>query len=92
MGKMLEDVGLVDIAAIGNAVVRRFAMRDLVDLALGESQKDYNIFRTPEGELDYYTKLDFGTIVFSPEMLDGAGRPNRYQWSVVDESKLALPS
>lgn len=92
LGKMLEDAGLVGIGTIGNAVVRRFAMRDLVDLAIAEVEKDCNIFRTPEGEPDYYTKLDSGTIVFSPEMLDGAGRPNRYQWSVVDESKLALPS
>ncbi|MBN2457005.1 MAG: AAC(3) family N-acetyltransferase [Sedimentisphaerales bacterium] len=92
LGKMIEDKGLVGIATIGNAVVRRFGLRDLADLALVEAEKDYNIFRTPEGEPDYYTPLEFGKVVFSPEMLDGAGRPGKYQWCVVDESKLAMPN
>jgi aminoglycoside 3-N-acetyltransferase len=91
LGGMLEQRGLVGLTAIGNAVVRRFAMRDLVDLAQIEAEKDYNVFRTGEGQTQALTSLDFGTVVLSPEMLDGAGRPNRYQWSVVDESKLPLP-
>ena len=88
---MLEQRGLVDTTAIGNAALRRFAMRDLIDLAQIEAEKDYNVFRTEEGETEAFTPLDFGTIVLSPEMLDSAGRPNRYQWSVVNPSRLTLP-
>lgn len=91
LGKMLEAKGLVGITAIGNAVVRRFAMRDLIDLAIVEAQKDYNIFRTPDGQLDYITPLDFGKIVLSPPLADGAKRMNQYQWSVLDEIKLRQP-
>ncbi len=89
LGKMLEDRGLVGITAIGNAVVRRFAMRDLIALAEVEAAKDYNIFRVADGMPDdYFTPLDFGKIVESPEMKDGAGRANHYLWSVVDEKTL----
>ena len=91
IGLMLEQRGQVGIASIGNAVARRFAMRDLVDLAQVEAEKDYNVFRTEEGQTESFTPLEFGKIVLSPEMLDGAGHSNRYQWCVVDESKLTLP-
>jgi len=88
-----ESAGLygIGIAAVGNAVARRFAMRDLIDLAQSEAEKDYNVFRTPEGGAVHGTPLDSGTTVLSPEMPDAAGRPDRYQWSVVDESRLKLP-
>ena len=91
LGRMLEQRDMVGITTIGNAVLRRFAMRDLIDLAQFEAEKDYNVFRTDEGAIEAFTPLDFGTIVLSPEMLDSAGRPNRYQWSVVDPSRLILP-
>ncbi len=91
LGRMLEERHLVGMAAIGNCAVRRFAMRDLVDLAQTKMEKDIYIFRTPEGKPDYFTPLDFGEAVFSPEMPDGAGRPDRYQWCVMDESKLVMP-
>jgi aminoglycoside 3-N-acetyltransferase len=90
LGKMLEDSGRVGITAIGNAVVRRFAMRDLLDLAQVEAAKDYNIFRTEEGQTGHSTQLSFGKIVLSNARPDGAARPNRYQWSVVDERKVKL--
>ncbi len=92
LGRMLEERDLVSITSIGNAVVRRFAMRDLIDLAQIEAAKDCNIFRTEEGQPDYFTPLDFGKIILSEEMLDGAGRPVRYQWSVLDEKKLFVRS
>ena len=82
LGKMLEDRDLVGRTFIGNAAVRRFAMRDLIDLAQVEAAQDYNIFRTPEGQSHSFTQLDFGKITLSPERLDGAGRPDRYQWCV----------
>jgi aminoglycoside 3-N-acetyltransferase len=92
LGKTLEDQGLVGITAIGNAVVRRFAMRNLIALAEVEAAKDYNIFRVAEGESeDYFTPLDFGKIVLSPEIRDGAGRASQYLWSVVDEEILKEP-
>ncbi len=91
LGRMLEDRNLVGIAAIGNCAARRFGMRDLVDLAQLEAEKDVNILRTPEGKPDYYTPLAFGKNVFSPEMMDDAGRPVTYQWCVVDEAKLIMP-
>ena len=64
------------------------ALRDLIDLAQIEAAKDYNIFRTAEGKTDYFTPLDFGKIIVSKEMLDGAGRLVRYKWCVVDEKKM----
>ena len=92
LGKILEEQKLVGMTAIGNSAVRRFAMRDLIDLAQTEAEKDYNIFRAePDSGEYYFTPLDFGTIVLSPEMLDGAGRPDRYPWCVIDQSKLTMP-
>ena len=82
---------MVGMAAIGNAAVRRFGMRDLVDLAQVEIAEDENIFRTDEGKMDYFTPLDFGKIVISPELPDGAGRLGTYQWCVMDEKKLVMP-
>jgi len=94
LGKMLEDCSLVGVTAIGNAVVRRFAMRDLIDLAQREAAKDYNIFRTDEGRTGWedFTPLDFGKIILSKEIPDGAGRRDRHQWSVLDEEMLYRPS
>lgn len=90
LGMMLESQGKVSKAFVGNAAVRRFAMRDLTDLAQAEAEKDYNIFRTAEGEAGSLTPLDFGTCVMSPQLTDGAGRPNRVQWCVRDVAKLQL--
>ncbi len=89
---MLEERNQVGMAVIGNAAVRRFAMRGLIDLALIEEAKDSNILRMPEGQIDEFTPLTFGKVVFSPELLDGAGRPDRYRWCVIDESKLVMPA
>ena len=91
LGRMLEERGFVGVAAIGNAAVRRFPMRCLIDLAQSEAEKDYDIFRAPDGQMDYVTPLDFGTIVTSPEMRDGAGRLCTYEWCVMDEKMLLMP-
>ena len=87
LGKMLEDRDLVGMTAIGNAIARRFAMRDLVDLAQVKAAKDCNIFRTDEGKLSVEdcTPLDFGKILISDPTPDGAGRMCQHEWSVVDE-------
>ena len=92
LGRMLEDRGRVGLAAVGNSAVRRFGMRDLADLAQEEAHEDYNIFRTPEGKTDFMTPLEFGTVVTSPELLDGAGRGGRHKWCVIDPKKLEMPS
>ena len=92
LGRMLEERNLAGISSIGNCVARRFDLRALVDLAQIEATKDPNIFRTPEGRPDYYTPLTRGTIVVSPVMVDGAGRPCTYHWCVVDASALAMPN
>jgi aminoglycoside 3-N-acetyltransferase len=91
LGKKLEDDSRVSMTFIGNAAVRRFSMRNLIDFAQKESAADYNIFRTPEGKSDELTPLDFGDCVISPQFPDGAGRPNRVQWCVRDPAKLQIP-
>ena len=89
LGKMLEDRNLVNISFIGNAVIRSFAMRDLICLAEAEAKKNYNVFRAKEGSKSgYFTPLDTGRIVISGDMKDGAGRSAHYQWCVCDETKL----
>jgi aminoglycoside 3-N-acetyltransferase len=91
LGRMLEERGLVGVGAIGNAAVRRFAMRDLVDLAQVEADKDHYVFCIREGQTEPFTQLEFGKIILSPEMQDGAGRLVSNQWIVVDEKALTLP-
>ena len=91
LGKMLEDRGLVDTAFIGNAAVRRFAMRELLDLAREEAAQDFNVFRTPDGESDNTTQLSFGRSVQSPQLIDAAGRPHHVQWCVKDLDRLVMP-
>ena len=91
LGKMLEDAGLVNTIFIGNAAVRRFAMRDLLDRAQFEAAKDYNVFRTPEAEPENTTELEFGCSLYSPELIDGAGRGHTVQWCVKDVGQLILP-
>lgn len=92
LGRMLEKQGLVGITAIGNAAVRRFPMRSLVDLAQAEAVKDYNIFRTADGKAHEFTPLDFGKTIWSAQRRDGANRPGRYQWCVMNEEGLFRPS
>ena len=92
LGQLLEDRGMVTFGGIGNCFVRRFSQRDLVELAQKEAEEDYNIFRSPEGKDDWAMLTKPGTTVLSPEMLDGAGRPGRYHWCVVDPTKVRLPS
>ena len=91
LGKKLEERQFVGRTFIGNAAVRRFALRDLIDLAQVEAAEDYNVFRTADGHAGELTELDFGTCVLSPEMTDGAGRPARFQWCVRDLDRLQMP-
>jgi aminoglycoside 3-N-acetyltransferase len=92
LGQMLEDRGLVKTTFIGNAAVRRFAMRDLLDLAQVEAARDFNVFRTPDGEPENTTELEFGRSIDSPQLIDGAGRGHAVEWCVKDVAKLTLPN
>jgi aminoglycoside 3-N-acetyltransferase len=91
LGTMLEAQGKVVQEFVGNAGVRKFAMRDLIDLIEVEAAKDFNVFRTAEGEVGKLTPLAFGQCTMSPKFPDGAGRPNSVQWCVRDLQKLELP-
>ena len=84
LGLMLERDRKVGVTAIGNAIVRRFAMRDLIARAEAEAERDYNVFRTAEGDKSHVTGLPDGVFVFSHELRDGAGRPEVHFWNVVD--------
>lgn len=91
LGQLMEDRGMATVVAIGNCVARRFAQRDLVELAQQEAQKDYNIFRNPEGAPNWIMSTGLGATVISPEMKDGAGRPGTHHWCVVDPARLKMP-
>lgn len=82
LGSMLEGRGLVGVTAVGNAIVRRFALRDLVALAEAEAERDINVFRMAEGQTSA-TGLRDGVLVESHEFLDAAGRSQRHLWNVV---------
>ena len=88
LGRMLEDRGLVTVTTLGNAVLRRFAMRDLLALAQAEAARDFNVFRTPDGKKTEITSLADGVIAISDETVDAAGRPERHIWSVVDPTAI----
>jgi aminoglycoside 3-N-acetyltransferase len=92
LGRMLEDRGDVGRTFIGNAAVRRFSMRALVDLAQVEAEQEFNVFRTDDGKAGEVTELEFGQCTISPDFPDGAGRPNRVQWCVRDLDQLTLPT
>ena len=91
LGKMLEDRGVVGTTFIGNAAVRRFPMRNLVDLAQKEAEVDYNIFRCADPENQETTVLEFGVSTMSPELTDGAGRKHEVEWCVKNLSQLEMP-
>jgi len=91
LGMMLENRGGVDTTFIGNAAIRRFPMRALIDLAQVEAETDYNVFRTADGKPSEITDLDFGQCIMSPELIDGAGRPHRVQWCVKNLQQLTVP-
>ncbi len=85
LGRILEIGGMVNVTSIGNAIVRVFNMRDLVDLAKVKAALDYNVFRVDD---EGPTFLADGEIVESPMMVDGAGRPGKSSWCVVDPERI----
>lgn len=88
LGLALEQAGRVGIGPVGNAMARRFAMRDLIALAEREAALDENIFRTPEGQKDHVTLLPDGVFVTGDPTLDAAGRAERHLWTVVEPTAI----
>ena len=86
LGRMLEEERRVDVAPIGNAIVRRFAIRDLISLSTAEAERDFEVFRSPPGAPS--TVLPDGKLVLGPPVLDGAGRRQRHLWNVVDPTAI----
>jgi hypothetical protein len=82
LGRMLEEDGRVEVGAVGNAIVRRFAIRDLVTLATAEVERDIEVFRAERNAPP--THIPDGHIVLGPRFTDGAGRPQRHRWNVVE--------
>lgn len=91
LGAMLEQQGLVSRSFVGNAAVRRFAMRDPFDHVEVEAAGDFNLFRTAEGQAGTLTPLDFGHCLMSPPFTDGVGRPTRVQLCVRGPGLPVLP-
>jgi hypothetical protein len=90
VGSILEGSEKASIAMIGNAVARRFSIRDLCDYAQVKMETDSDIFRTQENETGKITNLKDGKIVLV-HLTDGAGRISEQQWSVVDPYRLIVP-
>lgn len=83
-GALLEGTGRVRVGAIGNAVVRVFAMRDLIHLLVDSYGLEPNIFYLdPSRGL---TTLADGTAISTGDLQDGAGRLVETFWSCVDPS------
>ena len=88
LGRTLEAGGRSHVGVVGNALVRLFRIRDLIDLATREAKRDYNIFRTAEGRQAEFTPLPDGETVVSDVVLDAAGRPGVNVWSVVSAQRM----
>ena len=81
-GARLERAGLVRVGTIGNAVVRVFAMRDLIHLLVDHYGLEQDIFYLdPTVGL---TTLPDGTSVSTGDLQDGAGRLLETFWSCVN--------
>ena len=76
LGLWLEQAGKVRVSAIGNAVIRTFRMRDLVDLMLHTYPLDQRIFFEDEAPV----ALPDGAVA-QRDYIDGAGREDTAIWS-----------
>lgn len=81
-GLMLEKAGKVGVAAAGNAMIRVFRMRDLINLLLSVYPLDNMILNIRDGEQE--TVLPDGVHTVGAQLLDGADRPFFPIWSCVD--------
>lgn len=81
-GARLESLGKVGVGAIGNAVVRVFAMRDLIHLLVDNYGLEPDIFYLDPAAGP--TRLADGVQVSTGDLLDGAGRLVETFWSCLD--------
>ena len=83
LGLWLEQAGKVKISTIGNAVIRAFRMRDLINLILYSYPLDQRIFLQDEKPI----VLPYGKEAYR-DYIDGAGRPDTAVWACVDPEKI----
>lgn len=83
LGLWLEQAGKVRISTIGNAVIRSFRMRDLIDLVITRYPVDQWIFFQDEQPAE----LPFGRNA-TREYVDEAGREDFAIWAVVDPDEI----
>lgn len=83
LGLWLEERGRVSIGTIGNAVLRMFSMRDLINLILYTYPLDQRVFLQDEELIT----LPFGKEAYR-DYVDGAGRPDTAIWACVDPEKI----
>lgn len=81
-GARLERAGLVGVGAVGNAVVRVFAIRDLVHLLVDSYGLEPEIFYLDP--VTGPTRLSDGVAVSTGDLQDGAGRLVETYWSCLD--------
>ncbi len=82
LGLWLEQAGKVKISTIGNAVIRSFRMRDLIDLVLTKYPVDQWIFFQVRAAVD----LPFGQNA-TRDYVDEAGREDTAIWAVATRRK-----
>ena len=56
---MMEERGLAQVGAVGNAIARRFRARDALEVGLAEYRKDSLLFAITDGSL---TQLRDGAL------------------------------
>lgn len=83
LGLWMEQAGMVRITTIGNAVIRSFRMRDLIDLVLWRYPVDQWIFFQDEQPVE----LPFGKNA-TRDYVDEAGREDTAIWAVVDPNEI----
>lgn len=83
LGLWLEKAGKVKISTIGNAVIRAFYMRDLINLILYSYPIDQHIFLQDEKPV----VLPYGKEAYR-DYIDGAGREDTAVWSCLDPEKI----
>ena len=81
-GLMLEKEGKSRVTNIGNAMIRVFRLRDLIELILSVYPIDNMILNIRTGDSD--TSLPDGVRVVGDKVFDGANRPYYPIWSCVD--------
>lgn len=88
-GALLEQAGRVRVGAIGNAVVRVFALRDLIHLLLDRYGLEQDIFYLDPATGP--TRLADGVQISTGDLTDGAGRLVETFWSCLDPALMHGP-